>query len=99
MQRKPGEHQTDYYTSQLKKPVWKFILVKGLSWVVPVMIVMIPLNYLMSEKPIYISIRNLSLQIGVWLLGGLFYGWLIRLFYVRKIRSVPKDLEPTKNGS
>ena len=99
MNCKDNQQDLEYYASKMKKPIWKFILIYGLSWAIPVMLIVIPLNYFMADNSVDFNLRTLLLQIGIWIVGGLLYGWLMRMFFARKFRLMNKKLQFKESGS
>ena len=96
---KNNQHDLEYYASQMKKPVWKFMFINGLAWAIPVMVIMIPLNYFMADTPVDLNLGNVLMQIAIWIVGGFLYAWLIRIFFARKFRLMNKKLQLKENGS
>ena len=77
------------YEAQLQKPKWKFILIYGISWVVLVMLLTIPMEYFVFEKGSFTWPR-LEASVGIWLLGGVLYGAWLRWYLMRKYKAIRK---------
>lgn len=80
------------YELQLQMPKWKFILVYGLSWVLLVMVITLPMEYFVFDKGSFTWRRFLA-SICSWLIGGLLYAAWLRWHLQRKYRSIQKKLK------
>lgn len=84
------------YKTQLQKPKWKFILIYGISWVVLVMAIMLPLEYFVFNKGSFTVKRFLG-SVAIWLIGGMAYGWWLRWYLMKKYRKLQD--KATETGS
>ena len=75
------------------------MFINGLAWAIPVMVIMIPLNYFMADRPVDLNLGSVLMQIAIWIVGGFLYAWLIRIFFARKFRLMNKKLQLRENGS
>lgn len=84
---KYGQGFLKQYEAQLQKPKWKFILIYGLSWALPVMVIMIPMEYFVFDKGTF-TFKRLLISVIIWLAGGAVYGLWWRWYLMKKYRAM-----------
>lgn len=94
MLTKYDERYLKQYSSQLQMPKWKFILVHGISWAVMVMVIVLPLEYFVFNKGSF-TIPGFFIDVVIWLLGGVVYGWWSHWYLTRKCEAIQKKLTET----
>ena len=73
------------YKKRLRKPKWKFILVNGSIWSALVLIIMVLQQYFVRGKSLKQQWdEGLPVSLIFLVLGGLLYGWIIRVLMQRK---------------
>ena len=82
------------YEQKLQKPKWKFILIYGISWAFPVMLIMLPMEYFVFDKGSFTWSR-LAAGVTIWLSGGIVYGAWLHWYLMKKYRSIQNTLKET----